>query len=143
MRLLLLAVLFGPLASVLPAQVPPACQCTLTTDNVVANANIGTASTNASCSVMQVGALWVCRVSGTITLNYAPVAGFALDYALWSMPGTFFTPVPGVQGITHPVPADATCGTGTVESVLAVQGRVNGGPAQRLEVNRTWACDTF
>ena len=142
--MLLLATFVLPLAGMLPAQVPPACQCTQTNAVYTPNTHIGTASTTASCSALTFGATVVCRVSGTITLNYAPSAFFTLTQASYADPSTAFTPAAGVNTFTHPVPTDATCDQGGVRSEVYVAGTLSIPPGGAfLLLSYQWSCDSF
>lgn len=86
MRYHIIAAIFAASTATLPAQSPPACACTqVNYVSSASNSAIGSASTDANCTVVTIGLSVYCRVSGIITLNYNPV-NFALTSAQWATP---------------------------------------------------------
>lgn len=130
------------------AQAPVACSCVLVyDDSPQSHPLIGSATTYASCTVNHPTPTTPrCEVSGTIELNYnIPDDTWELIHASWADPLTYFTPVSGLQELTHPAGTDVACGgsPSTVGSSLLIIWREVANPTNQIALSlvRRWSCD--
>ena len=141
---LFLVAMLSPAGSV--AQEPVASSCVLGTNNSSDTSSLGSATTDAACTVV-----WPtpstphCVISGTIDLYYIDVpSGYHLDAALWGSPNTNFTPiVNGHMTFTHPSGTTVACDGSSFSSHLFIHAVHDSNPALYVDliVQRIWTCN--
>lgn len=139
LRSLLIA--FAFLATVMKAQTPVACACSLAVDNPFQTNIVGTATINAACSVVYpTPSTPRCEVSGTITLDYnIPTDNWVVTQASWGLPNTNFTP--SDTTLTHPSGAGVACGSPGPSSYLLIVWTDSQNSAQEaLSPQKSWLC---